>query len=318
VLGSWRGNDSHVQILPPPAGAPLAPQEIAYHPFILELPIKESDFWPLTSYRRLREHRRFTLLLNLLLTGGTSFQPRRSNHFWANVRHDDGTAEIRWVQEFYFAPLNNPVNDGLSLPAAEPIVEINPDQYYDRIGLDGKGLRVPTDLDELICRYVNLSSTNREKFDRAGFWMDLSSRQWTISFSASFASVVSAVEALTDRGTTHRVHCEQCNGYSQHEVPGATERFRAFFEQYAPGASLRKRRTEIYTLRSGILHGSNLMQLDQDRDFGWDPPGWNERELADELGSLTRLAIRNWLRDPPPARRLPGKLSIGSARSTKG
>ena len=117
--------------------------------------------------------------------------------------------------------------------------------------------------------------------------------------SSSFASVVSAVEALTERGTIHRVYCEQCDRDRQHEVPGATERFRDFFETYAPGASLKSRRNEMYSVRSGILHGSDLMQLDQNRYFGWDPPGWNERELADELWSLTRLAIRNWLLNPP-------------------
>ena len=116
--------------------------------------------------------------------------------------------------------------------------------------------------------------------------------------SSSFASIVSAVEALTERGVIHRVFCEHCARDQPHEVPGPTRRFRDFFETYAPGASLKRRRDEMYSLRSGILHGSDLMQLDQDRDFGWDPPGWNERELNDELSSLTHLALRNWLLNP--------------------
>ncbi len=40
------------------------------------------------------------------------------------------------------------------------------------------------------------------------------------------------------------------------------------------------------------------MQLDQDIAFGWDPPEWNERELYNELWSLTRIALRNWLKNP--------------------
>jgi hypothetical protein len=113
--------------------------------------------------------------------------------------------------------------------------------------------------------------------------------------SASFAALVSAVEALTERGVQHTVHCDECNRDYGHEVPGSTERFRAFFEAHAPGASLRSRRTEMYALRSGILHGSSLMQMDEDRAFGWDPPWWNERELHEELSKLTRVAIRHWL-----------------------
>jgi len=65
--------------------------------------------------------------------------------------------------------------------------------------------------------------------------------------------------------------------------PGSTARFRNFLERYAPGASLETRRNEMYDLRSGIFHGSDLMALDQDISFGWDPPWWNERELHEEL-----------------------------------
>jgi hypothetical protein len=55
----------------------------------------------------------------------------------------------------------------------------------------------------------------------------------------------------------------------------------------------------MYDLRSDISHGSDLMELDQDLSFSWDPPGWNERELDEELRSLARLAIRRWLLKPP-------------------
>jgi hypothetical protein len=121
------------------------------------------------------------------------------------------------------------------------------------------------------------------KFNRAMFWMYQSIRVWTLSMSASFASVVSAVEALTDRQL----------------IPGATQRFHDFFETYAPGGSLKKRRKKMYDLRSDIFHGSDLMEFDQDLSFSWDPPEWDERELDEELRSLTRLAIRNWVVNPP-------------------
>jgi hypothetical protein len=58
---------------------------MAEHPFILEFPVKASDFWPLTNYRRMRDHRELTLLLNVLLAGNTSYQPPRSEHFWALI-----------------------------------------------------------------------------------------------------------------------------------------------------------------------------------------------------------------------------------------
>jgi hypothetical protein len=300
VPGSWRGARSGVQILPPSPEAPRAPVEMAEHPFILEFPIigAPDDLWPITNYRRMREHRRLTLLLDVLLTARINFQSRRLEHFWAHVTSADGSAgdgESRWIQRFFFAPLGAPVTDALSPPAAENLAEVEPEEYYTNVGHDGHPLRVPADLDESLCRYRHLSEANRSKFDRAAFWMDMASRQWIISVSSSFASLVSAVESLTDRGTTHRVYCQQCQADRPHDVPGATERFRSFFETYAPGAAVRKRRTQMYELRSGILHGSDLMQMDQDLAFGWDPPGWDEDELHKELWSITRLGLRNWL-----------------------
>lgn len=283
VLGSWRGQRSGVQILPPPADAPQAPVEMADHPFILEFPIKASNLWAITNYRRMREHRKLTHLLNVLLAGGTSCQPRRFRHLWAVVP-GDAQYEVKWVQEFFWAKFGEVVMEELSPPPAERIEELDPEAYYAGVGHDGRPLRVPADLDDSICCYGRLSPGNRAKFDRASFWMDMASRQWTISFSASFASLVIAIESLTKRGKI-----------------GAKERFRKLIERYASGAALEHRRNDMCSLRSEILHGSALMQMDQDAHFGWDPPEHNEEELFRELWDLTRIAVRNWLKDPPPS-----------------
>ena len=117
--------------------------------------------------------------------------------------------------------------------------------------------------------------------------------------SASYASLVSAAEALTpEDGTKHSVYCDKCKKNRTHDVPGATEKFRSFFKKYTPDSELKDRRSKMYDLRSKILHGSDLMQLDQGRAIGWDPPWWNEREMNTELWGLMRTAARNWLKDP--------------------
>ena len=85
---------------------------------------------------------------------------------------------------------------------------------------------------------------------------------------------------------------------------------RIFFEKYTPDPGLKKRRNEMYRMRSMILHGSELMQLDQNRAFDWDPPWWNERELHSELWSLMRIAARNWLKTPPAGWRKPSMASF--------
>jgi hypothetical protein len=297
VTGTWRGAQSGVQILPPPDNAPSAPMEIAEHPFMLEFPLVASTNWKLTNHRRRRDHRRLTLLLNVLLTGRTNTQPGQQSGLWASVPQDNGPSSIQWVQQFYFADFGELVTDHLApeLPSKLGVIDNN-NYYYKPHGQDGLGLRVPDDLDQSIVQYQQLSDQSREKFDRATYWVNMASRQWNISTSLSFAALVSAVEALTERGTTHRLQCPDCNMIITHESPGATERFRVFFETYAPGDSLRPRRSEMYSLRSSILHGSDLMKLDQDLAFGWDPPWQNESELHGELWVLTQTAIRRWLK----------------------
>ena len=144
VQGSWRGERSGVQILPPHPDAPIAPVEMAEHPFILEFPLQATELWPLTNHRRLREHRDLTQLLNTLLRGRINLQPRRNNHFWACTHWDAAASEIRWVQNFYFAPLGECVINAPSPLTAAKLEVIESDRYYTELmGIDGRGLRVP-------------------------------------------------------------------------------------------------------------------------------------------------------------------------------
>jgi hypothetical protein len=325
VRGLWRGRRSGIQIVPAPDDAPR--EGGADNPFILEFPIMGSDLLFITNHRRIREHRKLTLLLNALLAGRTSCLPQRQRSLWAMVPHYEAKPNrwravqkvlgvikfcrsrinrrtfpnIKWVQEWYFAPLDRPVLDEPSPPAADRLEEIEPEEYYTNVGNDGRGLRVPADLDESICRYLNLSPGDKAKFDRATFWLDMASRQWTISVSAAFAAYVSAIEALTERGVAHQFKCPVCDGHTQHEVPGATRRFKDFIDAYAPGTNLAGQRGEMYDLRSGILHGSKLIELDYALAFGWDPPWWNQRQLIWDLSSVTRIALRSWLRSQTSA-----------------
>jgi hypothetical protein len=197
------------------------------------------------------------------------------------------------------APLGPAVIDNQSLTGGDKLQEFTPEDYYTNVrGFDGEGLRVPSDLDESICRYFDLAPPVREKFDRAAFWLDLSSKQWSTSISASFVSVVSAIESLLERGSIHSFCCPVCQQQTQHETPGATRRFRHFFDTYAPSTALASRKNRMYDLRSGIVHGSKLMELDRQLAIGIRPRDWSERELNADLRSLTGIALRNWLRAP--------------------
>jgi Apea-like HEPN len=278
VNGHWRGANSGVQILPPPDGAPLA-YEGGQNPFILEFPLQEASFFDLNNARRIRAYRKLTQVLNLLLAGNITRFTGRNRSFWTNISGAEG--EYRWVTEFYFADFGPIFVDELSPPTGPRLEELPSDNYYG-IGLDGRGMRVPDDLDNSIYRYQHLSPALKAKFDRTAYWMSMASRQWTDSMSASFASLVIAAEALGDKS-----------------VCGATQRFHSFFERYAPDPGLKKRRSDMYNLRSKIVHGSELMLLDQDLSFSWDPPWRKQQTLNWDLWTLTQTAARNWLRSQP-------------------
>jgi hypothetical protein len=258
VEGWWRGTRSGVQIVPPPDNAPRA-RELADNPFILEFPIQDAGIWSITNHRRVREHRRITRLLNLLLAGATKSLPERRREFWASDPCNAPT-EVKWVQENYFANFGEAVTEVLSPPTGQRLEELEAERYYAEVCHDGRGLCVPHDLDDLICQYQKLRTPLQAKFDRATYWLSMARRHWEDSMSTSYASLVSAAEGLSER------------------------------------------RSKMYGLRSKILHGSDLMQLDQGRAFGWDPPWRNEEETNEELWTLMRIAARNWLREPPSER----------------
>ena len=121
--------------------------------------------------------------------------------------------------------------------------------------------------------------------------------------SSSFVALVLAIESLTERGSVHRVYCPECGNDRNHDVPGPTALFKCFLETYAPGAGEKKRRDQIYDLRSSILHGKQLISFDEGRAFGWDPPWRKQNDLHTELWETTRIALRNYLVDSrAPAR----------------
>jgi hypothetical protein len=298
VLGSWEGKNSGVQILPPPETAPRANVESADHPFILEFPLRVSELWPITNHRRLREHRKLTLVLNVLLSGHISYFLQRSEHLWAKHHLREN---VDWVQRFFWADLGEAVSEKPTTLPTERITEIDPDQYYnyERPGGGGAELRVPTNLDESLVLYQVLNNQQREKFDRAAYWLDMASRQWWLSASSSFACLVSAIESLVENGSTHQTFCDQCQKNRYHETPGAGQRFKTFLETYAADGPLQHNRDEMYRMRSLILHGARLLSFDEVLSFGWEPPEWNERQIHTELWTLTQIALRNWLRRSP-------------------
>jgi hypothetical protein len=293
VTGSWRGELSGVQILPPPDDLPRVPTASGDHPFILEFPLMKSDIDRLNNHRGLRKYRDLTLLLNILLVGGVKAKSSgRSTYCWAGTE---------WVEQGFSPAVNPFITDALSAPAATQLEELEPEEYDKLLGHDGMGLRVPSDLDHSICLYEGLSGPNREKFDRAAFWFSTSSLVQDISISSAFAALAFAIESLTASRDIHQFTCPICGGLTEHRVPGPTKLFKNFLATYAPGASTDDmydfRSDDVYDLRSDVVHGEHLLELDREIPIrGWTPPGFKERQQYYALWGRTRRALRNWLK----------------------
>src|SRR5262249_12331364 len=155
--------------------------EMAEHPFILEFQLRSSDQQQITSHRWLRDHRKLTLLLNVLLSGRMSVQPRDSEHFWAAVSFGSDNPDVRWVQRFYHCNYGEAVTNDFSPPSPRLLPVVDPADYHSRVDQIGSGLHIPGDLDELICLYRALAFPDREKFDRVTYWMDIASGIWGTS-----------------------------------------------------------------------------------------------------------------------------------------
>jgi hypothetical protein len=250
----------------------------------------ESNDRSVMDVRRTQEHRKLTQVLNVALVGGTSIASRRAHAAWTHTG-----LEAKWVSVgFPYSPPGSPVIEEWTPPTANSLEKVPPNVYYSNHGSDGLGLRIPSDLDELILGYRNLPTAKRAQFDRAAYWLSTSSQFGNVSTSAAFAALVSAIESLTKRGDKCSGVCNTCDRKCLHEIPGPTKNFRAFLEEYVPEPEAGPRLSKMYDMRSRILHGSDLMQLDQDFTAS-DPTSSFEIDLHGDLLSMTRIALRAWL-----------------------
>jgi hypothetical protein len=269
--------------------------ELAEHPFILEFPLTDGGFWQVTNFRRRQTHRSLTLLLNLLLNCRVNLLDRQAEPAWVLLQRPDGIEFVCSPRSFV-VNFGEVISDNPREPVSAALQEADPLEYYDLARWRGPTLCVPKDLDERIALYLSLGEPERDRLDRGLFWLDMAHRQFGQSISASFASLVTSIEAFLDRGQRHVVECKDCGGRKvEHYTPSIGESFKAFLARFAPGTALQASRSKMYKVRSKILHGDNLMLLDQGRAHGWDPPWWGELQLHRELSSLTRVAFRNWL-----------------------
>jgi len=298
VDGWWRFQD-RLQILPPPANAPSIPYAVGMHPFVLEVAVRKSEDPLIRQIRWHRAQREAGLLLGVFIHGNLRLPVEVSTKHWMLV--PEGSLEApasvasRYLQEGFVvdgfllaAPAFAPTEAMPAIPTADDV------RYYSVAGLEaGKKMILPESLATLLTAYYSLTAASRRAFLRSCYWFHHSRVVYSVSGSASYLALISAIESLSP--DEHGPPCP--NPDCQKPLgKGPTARFRDFLETFAPGLATKPQRGRLYELRSQLVHGGHLMRRDVEGGWaGLRPDATAEMTDADRAAMVTRIALISWL-----------------------
>lgn len=169
----------------------------------------------------------------------------------------------------------------------------------------GQVLALPESIADCLEIFESLDSDRWKRILRAAFWLDHSSHVWRLSKSASYQSLIQAVEVLIDV-PKDQPKCSECH---RTLGIGPTALFVKFLEDYAPASSdLEPARSELYSMRSSLSHGNTLLHMDQGIVYNWyGPRPPHEHMLISNARLICRRAIINWLMSQSPSPNLSGQ-----------
>jgi hypothetical protein len=258
--GFWRFRD-RFQILPASPSAPDAPG-LAPHPLILEFKVRRSADDRLTTVRWSDTETKLVLLLNALLRFGLTHTGFRSRCRWViAMEWPEGptgpvTTGTTYATDGYLLQDFTTSADDFSntshlpeIPTLAPGEPHSPDFMA--------ALQIPSYLAPRVACYYALSDLDHDVFNRSLYWFAHAKAMYSVSYSAAFAALVQAIEALVPQPGP-RDTCLECK---QDRSPGATARFRDFLTSVGMD---RKMSNSFYHIRSDVLHGSRVLLDDID------------------------------------------------------
>jgi hypothetical protein len=178
------------------------------------------------------------------------------------------------------------------------ISRVPADEYYSLQGLALGPLSLPNNFEDSLKIASHLSAEQYEKLLIALTSFMMSHNVWHDSRSLSYGSLVAAIEALLPEESPQ--NCKECGQPSYRII----RRFRDFLTIHAPGREQESERKALqdrfYELRSGLTHGSNVLQSDLEPWNFYDRKGHVEDDLHRKLHRVVRSAILNWLWSQKP------------------
>lgn len=290
--GAW-AKPGVFQLLEAPADAPRPQFSFGRHPLIFEFQFNATNNETINSSRLRRVQSDWCLFLHLVLEGRTGWLPRSVISYWVLASMSPGRTQTQYCQSYYEIPSFIRFPEGFTDQAdLTPFQVIEHNSYFSDRGVQlDRSLAVPNIFDQLINSFVLLQEPRREKFIRSMHWY-WQSRQVELSTSASFVSLVTAIESLVDDPKVAGA-CDAC-GRDKVEK-GAKTLFKDFLENYAREVP-KVTRDMFYSWRSNISHG-DLLSTDFD-GFGFgglDPIQLEEMKNHRALSHVVRVALINWL-----------------------
>jgi len=289
--GYWRYGDDW-QIVPAPPAAPRAAFAIAQHPFVIEIRLRRhGDDLRLQAQARACRAWELHLILSLVLRGRIHRYGERAHHLWALVGD-----RAEYVQTGFFIPDWLRQSDDFTRVQDMPTLREVPDaEYTSHRGISTEDVfEVPDVLRPLLDRYHAVDPRLRDVFLKACYWYERSGAAWDMSVSLGHIAAVNAVESLMPAEEVDR--CPTCG---LNRAPGTTRRFIAFVDRHA-AAVPDDDRSQIYVLRSALVHGGRLLDIDTPGPWGALIPGdLVQRGTYGAARQVARAVIVNWLLDQP-------------------
>jgi hypothetical protein len=285
VAGGFRFGCLPMQILPPPPEAPR-PQYFGEgdHPFVLEYPMRAYRTPELRLKRRYNNAVKWARILNALLIGSIGWYSNpRPRRMWATKANDIESPSF-WVNRAFDFPGRRWLTNELSEQGV-PLPIVPADAYFggarSRAQLDASmdTFFVPDNLDQLVAAFLKLDGARKPQFLRCVSSIYIARELWDISVSSYFIACVQAIETLVGRSKRDR-----------------TKLFKQFVNDYCKTTETDQEVVDnLYKVRSNIVHGSYLFQLDETPGFFNLAASSQELETFGSALTLAKNGLRNWL-----------------------
>lgn len=257
------------------------------YPFSLRIRIPGSPNDTIETNRTLDGLDTVQRLLTLLVSGNIHTFATSGERIWTLVKRE-AKLENHLLHPGFAGGENYKLPE-FDLPFGTHALMYEREDYYNHLWQLDAHISIPPTLDADLETFESLGVDDKSAFKRAIYWYDLGLRNRKES-AISTPALSTAIECLLPK--TKRERCSTCNS----EVgPGPTRLFKLFLERYGTVLeSLHKNRTELYNIRSALVHGGFAASV----DTGWQSAARHTDEHGMLLELVTRRSLINWLRDP--------------------